>query len=138
MIYKQLPVDSQRTPLQEFPTPYKANARYNGENATNSSVMSFADATTIIEVSAVNSAAVIRWVPASETAAVSPFASVISAAGATANFDNTIAKDTVRRFAIPKETNNTASIVGAGVQYGLYRRVAVKSVGIGSVMTAEY
>ncbi len=85
-------------------------------------------------------AAVVRWVPTTETAAVSPFASVISIAGATANFDNIVPVGQVRRFTVPIEryVNSMASVQGANRDLGLYQRVAIKSTGVGSVLTAEF
>lgn len=137
---KQLATDRSRTPLQEFPAPYKALARYDDEDASVSSVMSLTHDTTVVEVAAVGGPAVIRWVPTSETAGVSPFASVISIAGATANFDHVVASGTIRRFVVPKETSNVqaGSAVGVNRQEGLYQRIAVKGLGISSVMTTEY
>lgn len=137
---KQLPLDKGRTPMQEYPAPFKALARYTGENATASSVISVSHDATAIEVAAVGGAAAIRWVPRTETAAVSPFASIITIAGTTSNYDHVVSSGTVRRFVIPKETTNepVGSVVGINRLEGLYQRVAVKSVGIASVMTTEY
>lgn len=133
-----LPRDENGNDMQEYPAPFKANARYGTNNATVSSVISLNDNTTVIEVSAVGSPVAVRWVPASETAAVSPFASVITT-GVTANFDYTVAKDTVRRFVSPIETQGVQSIVGIGVQAGTFRRVAISSAGaVSSVLVSEF
>lgn len=133
----QIPRDTGGEALQDFPAPKKALARYTGENASASSVLSVSHDTTSLEVAAVGQAAVLRWIATSDTQA-----SVISIAGATSNYDHVIPSGTLRRFAIPVETYNAASgygsVVGANRNYGLYQRVAVKSVGIGSVMTAEF
>ncbi len=138
---KPLHRDGGGEPMQEYAAPFKALARYDNENNTASSVISFTDQTTAIEVAAIGgTGAAIRWVPRTETAAVSPFASVITIAGATANYDNVIPAGQVRRFVVPIEVQGTqqGSIVGANVLNGLYQRVAVKSFGISSVMTAEF
>jgi hypothetical protein len=120
--------------------PRKALARYTNENATASSVISVSHDTTALEVTAVGLSAVVRWVPTTETAAVSPFASVITVAGATSNYDGVVPANTTRYFVIPIESQGTgnSSIVGANRQNGLYQRVAIKSTGIASVMVAEF
>lgn len=136
---RELPRDKSGNELQEYPAPYKANARYSTNNATVSSVITLNDNTTVIEVSAVGQAVAVRWVPVSETAAISPFASVITTSGATANFDYTVAKDTIRRFVSPIEGVGVASIVGIGVQAGTYRRVAIMSAAtVSSVLLSEF
>jgi len=118
--------------FQEFPAPILAKQRFSSENATNSSVVSFTDNTVQLEIAAVGAGAAIKWIASTDTQA-----SIITAAG-TANYDHVIAANTVRRFAIPQETNGTPSIVGAGVQNGLYRRVAWRSLGVGSIMSSEF
>lgn len=133
-----IPSDREGHELQEFAVPNKANARYSTNNATVSSVITLNDNTTSIEIAAVGQALAMRWVPASETAAVSPFGSVITLTG-TANFDNVIAKDTVRRFVSPIETQGVNSIVGIGVQAGTYRRLAVMSAAtVSSILVSEF
>lgn len=139
------PVGGNQMPLYGSPAEFKAVEQYTYENATASSVISLTDNTTAIEVTAGGTAAFVRWVPATETAAVSPFASVIAVAGTTANYDFVIPPNTVRRLVVPVESaaNKTVgatatSVVGQRVEYGLFARVAVKSAGIASVMLAEY
>ncbi len=133
--YKQLPKDAGMSPMQEFPTPFKALVTRNRENAAASSVITLNDNTTTIEIIATGAPAYIRWIPTTETAAA-PAGSVISAAG-TANFDNAIAANTVRRFAVPIEAFVAqGSIVGLNKQYGLYNRVAI--IGAASVASTEY
>lgn len=134
--YKPLPKDAGQSAMQEFATPFKALVTRARENATASSVITLNDNTSTIEIAATGGPAFIRWVPTTETAAVAPAGSVISAAG-TANFDNAIAKDTVRRFAVPIESFVAqTSIVGLNKQYGLYNRVAI--IGVASVASTEY
>lgn len=132
---KQLPVDRNSNTMQDFPAAFKALARYNGENAGASSVISLTHDTTTIEIAANGGGATMRWIATSDTTA-----SVVSAEGSTANFDHAIAANTVRRFVVPKETGNVqmGSAVGINRQYGLYQRVAIKSNGVASVMTTEY
>lgn len=134
---KSLPRDKDGAAMSQYPAPALALARNAAENATASSVISVTDNTTALEITAMTTAAVLRWVPVTETAAVSPFASVISAVSG-ANYDHVIPVSTMRRFVIPQEVAGTASVVGANVQNGLYRRYAIKSIGVGSVLTAEY
>lgn len=141
--YKNLPVDKMGQPMQEFPAPYLANARYVNENGVASSVITVNDKTTSLEITANGGAAIMRWVPRTETAGVSPFGSVIGVAGATANYDHVIPANTMRRFAIPIEVQYTApsSMVGANTMNGLYQRFAIKSatlLGLSSVLTSEF
>lgn len=129
---KALPRDKGGEPMQEYPAPALALARYSRENAAASSVMTFTDNTTAIEVAAVGGTAVMRWVASSDTQA-----SVVGGASG-ANYDHVIPTNTVRRFVIPVEGQGTSSIVGMGVQAGLYRRVAVQTTTVASVLTSEY
>lgn len=123
--------------MQNSPAPNLALARSGAENGTASSVLTLTDNTTVIEVSAQGVSAALRWIPATETAAVSPFASIITAVSGV-NYDHIIPSGTVRRFVVPIETMPSASVVGANVQNGLYKRVAIKNIGVGSVLLAEY
>lgn len=136
---KPLARDVNGNELQEAAVPFKANARYSTNNATVSSVITLNDNSTGVEVAAVGSPVAVRWIPATESAAVSPFASVITLSGATANFDFMVGKDTVRRFISPIEGAGVASIVGLGVQAGTYRRLAVmSSAAVSSIMVSEF
>lgn len=130
---KSLPRDRNNEPMQEYPAPALALARNAAENATASSVITMTDNTTAIEIEAQTVAAVMRWVAASDTQA-----SVVSAASG-ANYDHVIPVGSYRRFVVPIETGGaTPSIVGANVANGLYKRFAIKSIGVGSVLTAEF
>lgn len=133
--YPFLPRDNGGQPMQQFPAPRLAVEEYSSENATVSSVITVTKDTTTLEIAAVNGPAVMRWVATSDTQA-----SIISAAGATANMDHVIPKDTVRQFAIPIEVGYFApsSMVGANTLNGLYQRVAVKSIGVASIIITEY
>ena len=131
--YKQLPKDGGMQVMQEFATPFKAVATLVSDNATASSVITLNDNTTTVEIAATGAGAVIRWIATTDTAA-----SVISTAG-TANFDNYIPPNYFRRFAVPIESFvPQTSVVGLNKQYGLYNRIAVKSVGAASVITTQY
>lgn len=130
-----LPRDRGGEALQEFPAPKKALEQYTSENATASSVISLTHDTTSLEVAAVGGSAALRWVPTTDTTA-----SIITIAGATANYDHVIPTGTVRRFAVPQETQGLqqGSVVGLNRGAGLYQRVAYKTFGIGSVMAIEF
>ena len=131
---KELPRDKQGAAMQEYPAPFRPNARYAPENSSASSVITLTDDTTEIEIAAVSGAAVMRWVTAADTQA-----SVVSIAGGTTNFDHVIGTGTVRRFVVPIALATVqASIVGVNVQMGLYKRFAVKSIGNASVLTSEF
>ena len=130
--YKPLPVDKNRNALQQQPAALRALASYGDENGAASSVITLTDDTTDIEVAAVGGPAAIRWVTTADTQA-----SVVTAVSG-ANFDHVIGTGTVRRFAVPKESGGTHSVVGANIQQGLYRRVAAKSIGTASVLLTEY
>lgn len=136
--YPTLPKDKSSETMQEYPAAKKALARYTDTNAAASSVISVTNGTTAIEVAAVTVPAFIRWVVTTETAAVAPFASVIAIPGTTSNYDHVVPAGTVRRFAIPIESQGSSSIQGANRAAGLYQRIAAISGGIGSVMLTEY
>ena len=119
--------------LQEFPAPFVAIQERVSENATTSSAISLSDQTTMLEVTAVGSTGFLKWIGTSNT---NP--SVISIAGATADFDHVIAPNTTRRFVVPQERAGIPSIAGANIQNGCYQRVAYKTGGIGSILTSEF
>lgn len=131
------PMANNNYPVINAPAPYEAIAQYVNENATASSVISFTDNTTSIEIGTVGTAAVMRWVSAADSQA-----SVVAIAGATANYDHLIPANTYRKFVLPIEVTNNAqgysSMVGARVSNGLYARAAIKTQGIGSVLLTEY
>lgn len=130
---QSLPMDKGNNPMQEYPAPVVAITRNVSENATASSVVSLSDRTTAVEIAAVGQAVAMRWVSASDTQA-----SVVSIAGATANFDHIIPSGQYRRFVVPIEKQGVSSIAGANVANGLFARMAFKSSGIGSVLASEY
>lgn len=130
-------VGNNSVPFYDSPPPVRAIQRYYSENAIASSVITLSPNTTAIEIGAVNSAVVMRWVAVGDTGA-----SVVGSVLATLNYDHAIGKDTVQRFVVPVETMNTAegvgSMVGANIANGLYRRVAYKTQAVGSILVAEY
>lgn len=129
---KPIANDKNGNALDSQPIPLKAITTVVSENATVSSVITLNDNTTDLEIGAVGAPAFIRWIGRGDTQG-----SVISAAG-TANYDNMIPSGAVRKFVIPVETIGTSSIVGANIANGLYNRIAYKSGGIGSVLSAQY
>lgn len=135
------PHDEMGDIIQGLPTPFPSQTRYNTANAVASSVISLNPNTTRIEVGAVGGQGlVIRWIPLTETAAVSPFASVVSS-GVGANFDNHIPAGWYREFVIPKETQGLGTApMQVGSAFGLYQRVAVVNAGItaSSVLLSEF
>ena len=130
-----LPQDKNNLPLQEYPSARRALARYIKENGTTSSVVSLTHDTTTLEVAAVGGTAALRWVTTADTEA-----SIVTIAGATSNFDHVIGTGTVRRFVVPREVQGSsqASVQGVNRGEGLFQRVAFKTIGIASVMLAEY
>lgn len=136
---KSLPRDTGNTAMQEYPAPFLSTGRYNNANVVNSSVISLQSTTSSIEVGAFGGGGItIRWIPLTETASVSPFASVI-ASGLGANFDHYVPPSTVRRFVLPKETGG--AVAGqVGSINGLYQRVAIVNAGIvaSSVLLSEF
>ena len=133
---KGVPLGNNGAPMTGQVAPALAIARYGAENATASSVITVSSITTAIEVAAVGGPAVMRWVSTSDTQA-----SVVSAVSG-ANFDHVIPTGQFRRFVIPVErmpqADTAGSVLGINVAQGLYARVAVKSIGVASVLTSEY
>lgn len=119
--------------MQDFPAAVLAVRRTTSENATASSVVTLNDQTTSLEIAAVGGAAAMRWVTSADTQG-----SVVTIAGATANYDHVIPSGTMRRFVVPQERAAITSICGANVMNGLYARVAYKTMGIASVMVSEF
>ena len=129
-----LPREKGGEPMQEFPSPKLTLQQYASENSSASSVISVTHNTTALEIAAVGGAAVMKWITTGNT---NP--SVISIAGSTSNFDHVIPTGTMRRFVIPIESNpQTGSVQGINREIGLYQRVAIKSIGVASVLLSEY
>ena len=134
-----LPRDKGDQPMQNFATNASIKAVYASEDASVSSVITLTHDTTMIEVVAIGAlptAGVMRWV--TSVAGSNASTSVISAA-ATRNFDHVIPNNRVLKIAVPIETNpQTGSVQGINRELGLYRRVAIKSIGIASVLLVEF
>jgi len=141
--YPNLPYEKGGTPMQNYGTHASVKAIYASENASASSVITLTQDTTVIEIatiagiSSLVSGTVMRWV--TSVAGSNASTSVISAAG-TANFDHVIPTNTVAKFAVPieRQDTNPQSVQGANRLNGLYRRVAIKSIGVASVLLTEY
>ena len=136
---KSNPIADKGGVMTDFPAPVIAQDQYMTENGVASSVISLQPQTSQIEVSTFGGqGVVIRWVPRTETAAVSPFGSVI-ASGLGANFHHHVPPNMWRQFVVPKETQG--SYAGQlGSVHGLYQRVAVINAGptASSVLLAEF
>ena len=137
-----LPRDKGDQPMQHFATNASVKAIYASENASASSVITLTHDTTMIEIavlagtSSLISAGAMRWV--TSVAGSDASTSVITAA-ATRNFDHIIPNNTVLKVAVPIETNpQTGSVQGINRELGLYRRVAIKSIGVASVLLTEF
>src|SRR3990167_8844878 len=130
----RLAQDKNGEPMQEYPSPKRPLTRYAPENSSSSSVISVSHDTTALEIAAITTPAAMRWVTTADTQA-----SVVTIAGGTANFDHIISSNSVRRFVIPIESNpQTGSVQGINREIGLYQRFAIKSIGTGSVLSAEF
>lgn len=131
------PVGNNSVPFYDSPPPVKAIQRYYSENAIASSVITLSPNTTAIEIAAIGSPVVMRWVAVGDTGA-----SVVGSVMASLNYDHAIGTNTVQRFVVPIEVMNTSegygSMVGANIANGLYRRVAYKTQAVGSILVAEY
>lgn len=133
------PHDRQNEPLVGYPAALKAKVTW-ATTALASSVITLNDNTTVLEVAAGQGQGVyLRWIPSTETAAVSPAASVISSGLGIANFDHVVTANTVRRFVVPQETIGNTSIVGINKQAGLFNRVAwITPSPVSSVLATEF
>lgn len=135
-----LPRDRGSEPMQDFPAPVRALATSMRENAVASSALALNPNTTSLEVYGFGGQGLaIRWVAATETPTTAPRASVV-ASGLGANFDHIVAPNTVRRFAVPKETQGQMAGGQIGSVNGLYQRLAVINAGTtaASVLFVEY
>lgn len=129
--------------MQQFPAPYPAlstSTKFR-DNAVASSTLTLTKDTSEIEVGAINGAGVvIRWVPLTETASVSPYSSVVSS-GVGANFDHFVPAGWYRQFVVPKETQGLGTApLAVGSTFGLYQRVAIINAGTAasSVLVSEF
>ena len=132
--YSPIPLDINRTPMQNFAPPSSVVAVYHDENGAVSSTISLTHDTVTVEIAATGAPAFMRWVRTGDTEA-----SIVSAAG-TANFHHVIPAATVRHFVVPIETGTgaVASAQGINRREGLYQRIAMKTNGNASVLLTEY
>lgn len=128
---KRIPVDESRNPMTDYPAAVTAQARFYRDSGV-SSVQTLTDNTTQIEVGAVGSGVILRWVPTSDGAGA-PAGSVLST-----NFDHFIPAAQIRKFVVPKEVATVNSVVGVNIQQGLYRRIALANITTGSILSTEY
>lgn len=138
--YPPIPKSKSGDQMQDYATHASVKAVYASEDASTSSVITLTPDTTVLEIAAIGvspTGGAMRWV--SSVVGFGAATSVITAAG-TANFAHVIPNNTVRKFAVPIEGmyQNPSSMVGANIQNGLYRRVAIKSFGVASVIVTEY
>lgn len=132
---RPLPEDKDGIKLQEFPANFPAIAVKVAVTDI-SSVFSFNDNTTTIEVAAPNGAMALKWIAqgASQTSVISSYASAV-------NLDHVVPGGTYRRFVLPKETQGKGTgTLASGSTFGLYNRMAVVPVSgaISSVIVTEY
>lgn len=129
-----VPVDERGNPMQGLPPAVIALATTTISTSI-SSVVTFNNNSTDIEVAAPNIAVAIKWigVGASQT-------SVISSSLGTANFDHTVPSGGYRKFVIPRETQGIAGPALANSVHGLYQRMAVIPIngGVASILVTEY
>lgn len=133
---RKLPRDQTGEAMQAYPPVIPAKKSHVNENNTTSSIITLTEDTTSIEVTTGGTQAVFKWLTQADTTG-----SVYGIAGGTANYDHAVPANTTRQFVVPIETigaNMLSSIVGLNREAGLYQRIAIKTQGIGSVLTAEY
>lgn len=128
-----IPTDERGNPMQGLPPPVLAQAA-TAILATVSSVITFNNNSTDIEVAAPNNAVAIKWIAVGNT---NP--SVFSSVGG-ANLDHVVPAGSYRKFVIPRETAGIAGPALANSIHGLYQRMAVVPVNgvISSILVTEY
>lgn len=125
----------------DAPAAALALAQNGATNVAASSVITLTEDTTVVEIATAGAgAAYMKWIATGDTVG-SVYG--ISSVGATfpANFDHAIPAATVRRLVVPVESmpaTGYSSMMGANRLNGLYRRVAVVSAGVSSVLLTEY
>lgn len=128
-----IPVDENGNLMQGLPPPVVSRATTIMATSI-SSIMSFDNNSTDIEVAAPNAAVAIKWITTGNT---NP--SVLVAAG-TANFDHVIPSGGYRKFVIPRETQGIAGPALANSVHGLFQRLAAIPLtsAVSSVLVTEY
>lgn len=127
--------DEAGVPLQEFPAPVKATKTTVAVTAI-SSVFTFDNSSTSIEITAPNSPVAWRWLPVG-----SPLGSVVSSYATAANFDHIIPSGQLRRFVIPRETQGIAGPALANSVHGLYQfgaAIPLNGTAAASILVSEF
>lgn len=131
-----VPLGNNNIGMTNLVAPVTSTRQYVLENGTASSVITLTSMATAIEVAAVGGPAAVKWITVGDTQA-----SVVVAT-ATANYDHIVPTGMFRRFVVPIEVNantfNSTGNLGPNPANGLYQRVAVKTMGVASVLTSEY
>lgn len=120
-----------------FP-PYPSNAVNLRENASASSVWSLNANTTAVLVTTIGAGAAIKWAGNQQA---SVFASALGA-----SYDATLSPNSTRLFVVPRSVagiqnwsgTQNPSILGLNQSEGLYPGIAVRTLGVGSVLLTEY
>lgn len=137
-----IPMGNNQMPASyNAPPAVKAVVATLTENGTVSSMFGLSPNTTAVEISTAGVSAAFKWVTAANASASVAATSVIAVAGGSANYDHIVPPNTMRRFVVPIEVNNPqgySSQVGANIENGLFRWIAWKSLGIGSIYGSEY
>lgn len=134
--YTEQSHDKSGEAMPEFALPKTAASTIGSENAAVSSVITLTDNTTTVEVGAFGTGAVVKWITIGDTES-----SVVSAGAGGGNYDVIIPLNYIRRLPVPMEVTPTASSLsggGANSANGLYKRLAYKTLGIGSILTVQY
>lgn len=121
--------------MQGLPPPLPANTTTVAVTAI-SSVVTFNNNSTDIEVAAPGTAAAIKWIGVGATQT-----SVISSYASAANFDHIVPAGVMRKFVIPRETQGIAGPALANSVHGLYQRLAVipiNGTAAASILVTEY
>lgn len=128
-----LPLDERQNLMTGYPAPIVAKAS-TAILATVSSVITFNNNSTDIEIAAPNNAVAIKWITIGNT---NP--SVFSSVGGV-NYDHIVPAAGFRRFVIPQETQGISGPALANSMFGLYQRLAVVPVSgaISSILVTEY
>lgn len=120
--------------MQGFPAPVLSFAA-TAVVANISSIITFNNNSTELEISALNAPAAIKWIGIGAVQT-----SVIASVATGNNFDHVIPSGTKGRFVIPRETQGIAGPALANSVHGLYQRLAVVTIGatVASILVNEY
>lgn len=135
---QRLPKDRTGAVMTDSFPPFPSNAVNLRENASASSVWSLNANTTAVLVTTIGTGAAIKWA-GNQNASV--FASALGA-----SYDATLSPNSTRLFVVPRSVMGlpnvsgiqNPSIVGLNTSEGLYPGIAVRTLGVGSVLLTEY